>query len=292
MKYIVYEHKFKTSGKSYIGYTSLSIEARLHKHFTNAMSGIDTKFYKAIRKYGMSDIESLVLFESNNIEEIKECEKNTIKQKNTFKTGYNMTLGGDGGDCTLKMSPEQKRKYFERKSIAATGDRNPNYSGFTDDEIIEEAINYFVENKKLIRRRWMKFCKNKGLPLNYRKCRFNNLGYDGFIEKLKKELTKRNINFVDSQFVLSKEERYGNIKVKITDDEIVEKTVQFYLLNKSFCRKKWQQFCKDNEIPCNFFKSKNVSKSRFSGLGHEEFIRRLTEKLLEINVEFKKEYKC
>lgn len=293
MKYIVYEHKFKTSGKSYIGYTSLSIEKRLHKHFVNAISGIETKFYRAIRKYGMEDIESLILFESVNVEEAKNWEKFLIKEKDTFKTGYNMTLGGDGGNCTLKMSALQKRIYFENRKIAAKGDKNPNHSGLTDDEIIEKAVQYFIENKKLTRNRWTEYCKKEGYPVNYSKCRFDGFGYNGFVKKLKEELVKLNIKFTDSQFIVTKEERYKDLKLKITDEEIIEKAVNFYLKNGSFCRKKWIEFNKSNNIPFIFVETKNIySNSRFSGLGHQEFIRRLKERLLLMNIQFKMEYKC
>ena len=51
-KYEIYKITNKVNNKMYIGYTNNGVENRLHKHYTNSTCGIDTYFYKAIRKYG------------------------------------------------------------------------------------------------------------------------------------------------------------------------------------------------------------------------------------------------
>lgn len=290
MKYKVYEHYFKSSGKSYIGYTSLSIECRLHKHFTNAISGIDSKFYRAIRKYGIQDIESKVLFESNSTKKIKEKEKEFIKIKDTFKNGYNMTLGGDGGNCLLNMTTTEKRTHIEKLKMRSTGSNNSNHSGLTDEQIINKAVEFFILHGKLVRRHWMKYCKEISYPMNYSKCRFSGNGYYGFISSLKNKLKEMNIKFKEEDFLLSKQERYSKEIIdsnrKISDEEIIDKAIEFYLIDDMFVPSRWTKFCVENNLPLNFAKSK-FGGGRFKGLGTKGFYLALEEKLLELNIEFK-----
>lgn len=207
-KFIVYIHTFKTSKKSYIGYTSFSIYQRLHKHFINATYGIDTKFYRAIRKYGLADIESKILCESTSEEEIKIKEKENIKLFDTFRSGYNMTEGGDGGNCTKNFDQKRLKEYRNKIKQRTIGEKNPNYSGLTDEQIVNAAVVFFTKKKKFIRRWWMKYCKNNKLPQTYSKCRFNGNGYNGLVEELKKQLTINYVNWKEEDFILSKEERY------------------------------------------------------------------------------------
>lgn len=279
--YIIYEHKFKTSTKSYIGYTSLSIFERLHKHYVNAMSGLNTKFYRAIRKYGISDIESNILFLTNDLNIAKEKEKEFIQIKDTFKNGYNMTLGGDGGDCTLYMTEKQKKAYFDKKKINATGINNPKYSGYTDEEIVLKAVDYFLENKKITRLAWFKFCKDRGYPVNYSKFRFNGKKYNGFIENLKIKLKELNITFTEDQFLISKKERYsGKVFSKISDDEILKHAIEYYKENLIFVKSKWFKYCKLNGLPQTY------SQNRFGGLKYDGLINCLKEEFKKINIDF------
>lgn len=194
-------------GKSYIGYSSKSLEERLHKHILNALSGIDTKFYREIRKHGPKNIISKILVECNDEIEAKQLEKNYIKQYNTFKTGLNSTEGGDGGDIINSLDNEKYKKFINVRKKLSIGNKNPNYSGYTDKQIIEEAVKYFNNNKKLIFKHWFDFCKTKKMPINYTKFRFNGEGRTGFLKQLKFELKNKDIDFNDSDFVYDKKDK-------------------------------------------------------------------------------------
>lgn len=194
-------------GKSYIGYSSKSLEERLHKHILNALSGIDTKFYREIRKHGPKNIISKILVECNDEIEAKQLEKNYIKQYNTFKTGLNSTEGGDGGDIINSLDDEKYKKFINVRKKLSIGNKNPNYSGYTDKQIIEEAVKYFNTNKKLIFKHWFDFCKTKKMPINYTKFRFNGEGRTGFLKQLKLELKNKDIDFNDSDFVYDKKDK-------------------------------------------------------------------------------------
>ena len=99
--YIGYIYKItnKTNGKSYIGKTT-----NLNKRFAQHCSGrgCTKALNRAIKKYGKDNFtfECLESVAKNTLEELnlflnnRECYY--IKEYNTFITGYNCTLGGEG----------------------------------------------------------------------------------------------------------------------------------------------------------------------------------------------------
>lgn len=94
---IVYMATNKINGKCYIGYC-VSFNERISRHFKCAEKGIDTRFYRAIRKYGKENfIWEKIAENISSIIRCKEIEKEMIRKYNTYEYGYNSTLGGDGG---------------------------------------------------------------------------------------------------------------------------------------------------------------------------------------------------
>lgn len=112
--WFVYKYTHKDNNKSYIGYTK-NLRRRNNDHFNSKRV---TKFHCACRKYGKDAFEQSILAETQILLEAKELEKKFIKQYDTFNTGYNGTLGGDG------VCPE-----------AIMGEKNPNYrcKSWTDE---------------------------------------------------------------------------------------------------------------------------------------------------------------
>lgn len=91
--WIVYRH-ISPSNKSYIGITSQEPS----KRWRNGV-GYDkeTKFGKAIKKYGWDNFSHEIIEDNiSTFEEACEREKYWILIYDTFKSGYNSTLGGDG----------------------------------------------------------------------------------------------------------------------------------------------------------------------------------------------------
>ena len=83
------------NGKVYIGKTYIGVEKRWIKHLQDAFRidrKIDTKFYRALRKYGKDSftIEILGSYEQGILEkeEIK-----AINKFDSYNNGYNSTLG-------------------------------------------------------------------------------------------------------------------------------------------------------------------------------------------------------
>lgn len=103
----IYKITNQINNKVYIGKTEFSIEKRFKEHCADAFRSRNEQrpLYAAMRKYGI---------ENFNIEEIEktdmpeEREKYWIEYYQSFKNGYNATLGGDG------------KKYLDYDLVIAT----------------------------------------------------------------------------------------------------------------------------------------------------------------------------
>lgn len=97
------------NGKRYIGITTRTIKERFAEH-CKAESYIG----KAIRKYGVENFKLYELAVANSREELCNLEVYYIEKYNTFKNGYNQTIGGDGvvKDIFIKVSLNEKQKQF------------------------------------------------------------------------------------------------------------------------------------------------------------------------------------
>ena len=91
----IYQITNDINGKIYIGKTEFSLEKRFKEHCQDAFREKCEKrpLYAAMRKYGIEHFH-IELIEETDIPE--EREKYWIEEKQSFKFGYNATLGGDG----------------------------------------------------------------------------------------------------------------------------------------------------------------------------------------------------
>lgn len=107
---LIYKVTNKINGKCYIGKTTQSLESRKEKHLKNVRKGISTKFYNAIRKYGIDNFVWKTLDISTDTASLNLLEKKYILEYDSFNSGYNMTTGGDGGDTISHKTQEEKSK--------------------------------------------------------------------------------------------------------------------------------------------------------------------------------------
>ena len=146
-KYLVYCHTL--NGKKYIGYTGKTMEERLQDHIGEASEGSDRHFHRAINKYGVENISSEVLVEDLTKAQAKKVEEAYIEQFDTFKNGYNMTRGGDGGNTLEKYTEEKMKEHRKLKSYNAVGMNNGNAKpNITKDMIVDAVVRFCVENNK------------------------------------------------------------------------------------------------------------------------------------------------
>lgn len=90
MQGFVYKITNKVNGMSYIGQTRKSVEFRWRQH-KNSKDCYD--LHKAIRQYGEDNFDVETLIECA-VEDMDKWEMYYIAKYNTFKRGYNMTVGG------------------------------------------------------------------------------------------------------------------------------------------------------------------------------------------------------
>ena len=147
MKYIVYCHTLHS--KKYVGYTKKSMIERLEEHIEEALDGSDRHFYRAIRKYGVENIVSEQLCETTTKQAAKSKERYYVKKFDTFKNGYNMTHGGDGGNTTEKYSEEEMKDLSNRRSMLQSGMKNSRAKpDITKQMIVDAVVKYAIENDK------------------------------------------------------------------------------------------------------------------------------------------------
>ena len=114
---VVYMCTCLLSGKSYIGYTSKSLDERWLSHCKSARCGSVYHFHRAIRTHGTDCWIRTTLEDNLTTAEAKLVEKKLIKLFETKLSGYNGTDGGEGVSG-LVHSIESRRKISEATTAA------------------------------------------------------------------------------------------------------------------------------------------------------------------------------
>ena len=117
--YSIYKATNKTNGKVYIGFDSnWPNRKQRHKHLYINHNN-NKKFYNAIVKYGWDNFEWEIVYQSKEGEYCKNVmETFFIEQYNSFKCGYNMTLGGEG---TFGFNKPKTLEHSQKISRALLG---------------------------------------------------------------------------------------------------------------------------------------------------------------------------
>lgn len=124
MKCYIYSIVNIATGKRYIGQTT-NMSRRKSKHLLKLRNNehVNEKLQNAFNKYG----EDKFIFEVQEYDltkdELNDLEKDKIKEYDSFYNGYNLTLGGDGGNT------RKRRLDFKQFCFAYFG--NKAFSGMT-----------------------------------------------------------------------------------------------------------------------------------------------------------------
>ena len=121
----VYKITCKVNNKIYIGQTIESLTQRFNRHMGYQKDEHDTKFYRAIRKYGKDNFYIELLEEVSNQNELDKREYYWICFYDSVNKGYNTKdcIGKCGGD-TLSTHPN-KKLISEKLRKSKLGDKNP-----------------------------------------------------------------------------------------------------------------------------------------------------------------------
>lgn len=108
----IYKFTCKNNGKVYIG-QSLNIEGRFKAHVNNHINknlkgDYQTKFYRALRKYGIENFSFEIVEIVEDTKDLNEKEAYWIKQYKSFSDGYNSTPGGDAVTGGNELHPNAK----------------------------------------------------------------------------------------------------------------------------------------------------------------------------------------
>lgn len=117
------------NNKIYIGQTSKHINERLDMHIKCANRKVNRYLYDSMNHHGIENfkIELIETVECKKSADLRE--KYWIKTLDTLKpNGYNMTIGGGGGNTTIGYTDEQKKELYSRQAKSRTGKkRSPEY---------------------------------------------------------------------------------------------------------------------------------------------------------------------
>lgn len=146
--------------KKYIG-QSKNIKKRFQSHhlvdYKNENNcNYNTKFYQAIRKYGIDNFEVIILKLCEE-KELDDLEIKYIKEFDTFKNGYNSTKGGQFWSSNIHSEEtEEKRKQTREKNKSLMSENHPRAKltnqqvwdirqRYIDGESIKEIYNDFKD---------------------------------------------------------------------------------------------------------------------------------------------------
>jgi group I intron endonuclease len=137
--YCIYIHKNKINNKIYVGQTSQKPEKRwkLGEGYKTS-----TKFYNAIKKYGWDNFEHIILKDNLTLEEANYWEEYYIKQYDSYRNGYNATMGGKN----IQKTEEHKQKI--RQSNIGKHNHNGKLNPMYGKTLSEETKNKIREKQK------------------------------------------------------------------------------------------------------------------------------------------------
>jgi len=115
---IVYCAINSENGKAYIGKSIYGLANRRSNHESACDRGVEYHLYRAMRKHGKDAFVWRVLDEAQD-NELADLEMVYIDLFNTYRDGYNMTMGGEG---TIGFIPTSDTR--EKMSKAHRGNKN------------------------------------------------------------------------------------------------------------------------------------------------------------------------
>lgn len=119
----IYKIENKINGKLYVGKTQKSLEERFTGHKERARAKYNCHLYNSMNHYGFVNFEIKIIEECKTEDELNEREIYWIKFLKTLdrKKGYNMTIGGTGGDTFSNQNEERRKERLEKQRVSMIG---------------------------------------------------------------------------------------------------------------------------------------------------------------------------
>jgi group I intron endonuclease len=129
--YSIYRFVNSINGKVYVGYTK-DFTKRLKKHKQSSKQP-NTKFYKAIDKHGWDNFVCDILYQSLDVDHIKQMEIHFISEHNSYHEGYNSTFGGEGKTGAVSSTTRKKQSISRGGRFIAKDSLGNTYQITRDD---------------------------------------------------------------------------------------------------------------------------------------------------------------
>lgn len=123
----IYKITNKINNKIYIGQVyNKTIQDRFKRHIKEAKFNSKSYIDRAIYKYGKENFICELIDTANTLQELNQKEIYWISYYNSIdhNIGYNLTLGGDGGNTYLCKTKNELSKIKEKISISNSGKNN------------------------------------------------------------------------------------------------------------------------------------------------------------------------
>lgn len=156
---MVYVYKLTfPSNKVYIGITN-NWYKRWSDHISISKSSkLQNQLYKALRKYSPENVKWEIIDYAEDYATAHELEIAYIQQYNSFKCGYNATLGGDGVSKWTKEALKLEARKYNRKIDFKVGNQSAyvilNTYKQIDKNFYDKCISHFVSKRKKQNKKW------------------------------------------------------------------------------------------------------------------------------------------
>ena len=142
----IYKITNKENGLMYIGCTINSLEKRFGEHLSRCFtSEHKSKLYNSIKKYGQDNF-TIELVEECDLGVIYETEKKYIEQFNTYNTGLNSTIGGEG--CLGYTHSSEIRQKISENTKNGNSHKGKTYEELYGDKAEEQREKRRLSVKK------------------------------------------------------------------------------------------------------------------------------------------------
>jgi len=253
----IYKITNKINNKIYIGQVyNKTIFDRFERHIKEASSNSRSYIDRSINKYGSDNFICELIDTANSLEELNQKEKYWIKYYNSTdrNIGYNLTLGGDGGNTYLCKSDDEMKIIKAKISTANYGKNNGmskqikalnvNTNEIIHFETLHEACMYFNHKQK---GSFLNYCNHLAKYLWRKEWVFAYENDDFDYKNLKNEYDKslrkgtqvKLINLLDNTEIifnsLNKLNQYLNLRngeLKYTNNECIYKNYKIIKLIK------------------------------------------------------------
>lgn len=216
------------SNKVYVGITNYSLDKRKKEHIRSSLKEssriYNTKFSKAIRKYG-DQLKWEIIEENITCREIlKEKERQYISLYDSYINGYNSTPGGDGSGKIMSretkeklsqinrgktLSEETKKKISDKLKGKMSGEKNPMYGKKWTEERLKKICHDWIivrpddtiEEVTNLRN----YCRLNNLPQRHMHNIANGLAlhYKNFLCFKKEEYSKDKVLYIRKKILLN-----------------------------------------------------------------------------------------